>query len=102
MQELAHRQEKPMTLEQVTEEKVLGIIIDNELKFLKHTAMAIKKANRILGLIKKSFVNLVTEGLPPLYKSLVRPHLEYGNIIWGTHYKEEQKSLEKVQKRATK
>ena len=42
------------TLEQVTEEKDLGIIIDNELKFLKHTAMAIKKANRILGLINKS------------------------------------------------
>ena len=76
------------TLEQVTEEKDLGIIIDNELKFHKHTAMAIKKANRILGLIKKSFVNLDTNSLPLLYKSLVRPHLEYGNIIWGPHYKE--------------
>ena len=52
------------TLEQVTEEKDLGIIIDNELKFHKHTAMAIKKANRILGLIKKSFVNLDTKSLP--------------------------------------
>ena len=64
--------------------------------------MAIKKANRILGLIKKSFVNLDTNSLPLLYKSLVRPHLEYGNIIWGPHYKEDQKAIEKVQKRATK
>ena len=90
------------TLEQVTEEKDLGMIIDNELKFHKHAAMAIKKANRILGLSKKSFVNLDTNSLPLLYKSLVRPHLEYGNIIWGPHYKEDQKALEKVQKRATK
>ena len=35
------------TLEQVTEEKDIGIIIDYELKFYKHTAMDIKKANRI-------------------------------------------------------
>ena len=109
MQELVHRQENHCqtykmnryTLEQVTEEKDLGIIINNELKFHKHRAMVIKKANRILDLIKKSFVNLDTKSLPLLYKSLVRPHLEYGNIIWGPHYKEDQKALEKVQKRAT-
>ena len=64
--------------------------------------MAIKKANRILGLIKKSFVNLDTNSLPLLYKSIVRPHLEYGDIIQGPHYKKDQKAIEKVQKRATK
>ena len=70
-------------MEQVTKEKDFGIKTDNELKFHKHTATAIKKANKILSLIKKSFVNLDTKSLP-LYKSLVRPHLEYGNIIWGS------------------
>ena len=30
-------------LEQVTEEKDLGVIIDNELKFHKHTVATIKK-----------------------------------------------------------
>ena len=47
-------------------------------------------------------VNLDTNSLPPLYKPLLRPHLEYGKIIWGPHYKEDQKAIEKVQKRATK
>ena len=37
-----------------------------------------------------------------LYKSSIRPHLEYGNVIWGPHYKEDQKAVEKVQRRATK
>ena len=74
----------------------------DELKFHKHTATAINKANRILGLIKKSFVNFDTNSLPLLYKSLVMPHLEYANIIWDPHYKEDQKALEKVKKRATK
>ena len=90
------------TLESVTEEKDLGVIIDSSLKFHKHTAIARKKANSILGIIKKTFINLDSTTLPLLYKSMVRPHLEYGNVIWGPHFKVDQQDIEKVQKRATK
>ena len=89
-------------LEQVKEEKDLGIVIDDELKFHKQTAAAIKKANGVLGAIKKSFALLDETTLPMLYKTLVRPHLEYGNVIWGPFYKEDIKAIEKVQRRATK
>ena len=37
-----------------------------------------------------------------LYKSLVRPHLEYGNIIWGPFNKADQVLVERVQRRATR
>ena len=37
-----------------------------------------------------------------LYKSLVRPILEYTNIIWGPHYVLDQHKLESVQWHATK
>ena len=87
-------------LEQVKTEKDLGVIVDNELKFHKHTAATIKKANAIL--VKKSFVSLDKYIMPLLYKSLIRPHLEYGNVTWEPHYKEDQKAVEKVKKRATK
>ena len=30
-----------------------------------------------------------------LYKSLIRPIIEYGNIIWGPHYILDQQSIEK-------
>ncbi len=40
--------------------------------------------------------------VPLLYKSIVRPHLEYGNLIWGPHYKLDQQAVERVQRRATK
>ena len=62
-------------LENVTEEKDLGVIVDNKLKFHIHTSAAIKKANSILGLIKRSFAELDESTLPTLYTSMVRPHL---------------------------
>ena len=33
---------------------------------------------------------------------MVRPHLEYGNIVWGPHFKLDQQAIERVQKRETK
>ena len=37
-----------------------------------------------------------------LYKSIVRPHLEYGSNIWSVMYKKEAIQIENVQRRATK
>ena len=42
-------------LEAVRFERDLGVIVDDELKFHMHTATATKKANQILGIIKKSY-----------------------------------------------
>ena len=90
------------SLDQVMEGKDLGVIIDHEIKFHQQTAASVKKANRVLGLIKKSFSHLDETMLPLLYKSLVRPHLEYANVVWGPHFKGDIKLVEKVQRRATK
>ena len=37
-----------------------------------------------------------------IYKALVRPHLEYGQIVWSPRYIRQSKKIENVQKRATK
>ena len=34
--------------------------------------------------------------------SMVRPHLEYGNVTWGPRFKGDMEAIEKVHKRATK
>jgi hypothetical protein len=40
--------------------------------------------------------------LTTLYKSIVRPQLEYGSNIWSVMYKKEAIQIENVQRRATK
>ena len=89
-------------LDTISKEKDLGVHIDNQLKFHDHTATAVSKANQILAVIRSSFENLDDDMLPRLYKTLVRPHLEYGNLIWGPHYRLDQQAVERVQRRATK
>ena len=75
--------------------KDLGITVDCSLKFHSHTAIVTAKANRILAVINKSFEYLNTNMLPQLYKSFVRPILEYGNIVWGPQFILDQQSVEK-------
>ena len=89
-------------LDQTLLEKDLGIHIDSELKFRKQAATAASKGNQLLALIKRSFMCINTITLPLLFKTLVRPHLEYGNLIWGPFNCADQKLIERVQRRATK
>jgi len=55
----------------------VGVIISGDLKWQKQCSKAVKKANRMLGMIKCSFIDRSKETIISLYKSLVRPHLEY-------------------------
>lgn len=89
-------------LQEVNEEKDLGIIFQNDLKFSQHISGKINKANSILGLISRTFCYLDRFTFLKLYTSLVRPHIEYGNTIWYPHLRKDIDSVEKVQKRATK
>ena len=88
-------------LECVSEEKDLGVIITGDLKWEKQCSEAVRKANRMLGTIKCNFIDISKETIILLYKSLVRPHLEYCCQIWSPYYKKDTKLIEGVQRRAT-
>ncbi len=85
-----------------TEEKDLGVLIDDKLDFGKHIKDIVKKANRRLGLIKKGFDCLDKEMFMYLYPVLIRPLLEYCVQIWSPHKRGDIDLLERVQRRATK
>ena len=62
----------------------------------------INKANQKIGLIRRSFMHLDKETFLMLYKSLIRPQLEYANQVWAPRLKKHKTLLENVQRRATK
>ena len=89
-------------LSEVQVEKDLGVHIDRELKFRQHASAAVAKATQILAVIRRSFALINERTLPLLYTTLVRPHLEYGNLVWGPFNRADQKLVERVQRRATR
>jgi ribonuclease P/MRP protein subunit RPP40 len=89
-------------LDEVREERDLGIIISDNLKVGEQCAKAAKKGNQILGLISRTFVSRDKEVIVKLYKSLVRPHLEYCIQAWRPHLVKDIEILERVQRRATR
>ena len=80
----------------------LGVQIDNCLQFTKHAETQINKANRILGLIRRSYVYLDKDSMRYLFTALVRPHLEFANCAWGPYYERDKTQIENVLHRATK
>jgi hypothetical protein len=62
-------------------EKDLSGIISSNLKWDQHINNAVSKANRKMGMIKHSFNYLDVKLSRLLFKSLVRPHLEYAAQI---------------------
>ena len=89
-------------LEHVFEEKDLGVIVDADLSFEDHITAKVKKANQIMGLIRRSFAYLDEKSFVKLYTALVRPHLEYAQSVWSPHLKKFTDLIENVQIRATK
>ena len=89
-------------LEHVFEEKDLGVIFDSELKFEEHISAKVKKANAMVGLIRRTFSFLDCKLFRKLYTTFVRPHLEYAQAVWSPHLKKYINTIENVQSRATK
>ena len=89
-------------LESTETEKDLGVVISSDLKFSKQCIEAEKKAQRILGYIKRQFGFRNKEIVLSLYNSLVRPHLEYAVQFWSPSLRKDISRLERVQARATK
>ena len=58
-------------------ERDLGIIMDENLNFTEQCNNAVRNANVILGMIKRTTRNKSKQIVTKLYKSLVRPKLEY-------------------------
>ena len=91
-----------INLPSVPQEKDIGVLFDSHLNFRQHINDITKKASQMMGIIRRSFIELSPSVFRPLYISLVRSRLEYAQCIWSPYTKGEIARLERVQRNATK
>ena len=91
-----------VVLEAVKVEKDVGVMISDDMKPSVQCNTAAKKANAVLGRMARSFTYRDREVWLRLYKTYVRPHLEYAVQAWSPWSQSDIKSLEEVQQRAVR
>ena len=88
----------------VTEAKILGIVVQANLKWDSHILQVVKKCNRklyMLRSLKRFHIPLID--LVTVYSGYIRPVLEYGTPVFnGALTKKQESQLETIQKRACK
>jgi len=89
-------------LEKCHEEKDLGVMVSDDLKVESQCNQAFSKANRMLGILKQNIVNKSPWIMVNLYKTLIRPHVEYCVSAWSPYYAKDKNTLERIQHRFTK
>ena len=88
-------------IEQVQEIKDIGVTVDSLLSFKQHIYRKIDTANKIIGIIRRSYKYLDTEMFIPLYKCLLRSHFDYAVTVWDPYILKLIDDIESVQRRAT-
>ena len=80
-------------LSSVSSVKDLGITISHDLSWTLHVVEVVNKANKVLGLIKRTIGSVNKEIFSTVYKALVRPILEYASLCMVPLPSEEYCSL---------
>ena len=93
---------KDQKLQKVMEEKDIGVIIDDQLEFESHISEKINKANKMFGLLCRSFNCLDIKSFTCLYKTMVRTHLDYASSVWSPYKIKHIEMIENVQRRCTR
>ena len=79
-------------------QKHLDLALDSKLSFNEHVNQKMNKGNRIIGLMKRLYLILSRNQLFTIYKTFVRSHLDYADIIYNKPFNDSFKQkLEKVQ-----
>jgi hypothetical protein len=86
----------------VSEVRDLGIKITNDFKPSRQCAEATRSGHWALTRLKRTVSSRKPSVLLPLYKTFVRPHLEYAVQAWAPYLKKDILAIERVQRRFTR
>ena len=78
--------------------KYLGMLLDDKFSYEHHLKFVLNKINKTIGLLRKFQQILPRQSLITIYKSFIRPHLDYGDIVYDRAFNESfHKNLESIQ-----
>ncbi len=81
----------------------LGVELSQDMSWKEHTNRVKTKTTRVLNLVRRNFTRGTTVNTRDIiYKSLVRPHMEYCSNVWDPYNKKEIDQLEAVQNKAAR
>ena len=83
-------------------EKYLVVTMNANMKVSEQCRIAVSKGNQVLGMIRRNITYKDKSVIVPLYKAIVRPHLEYCIQAWSPYLRKDIDMLEKIQRRAAK
>ena len=89
-------------LSKTVKEKDLGVTMNANMKVSEQCRIAASKGNQVLGMIRRNISYKDKSLIVPLYKAIVRPHLEYCIQAWSPYLRKDIDMLEQIQRRATK
>lgn len=89
-------------LSKTNSERDLGIVITSDLKSSEQSRRAAARATMVACRIKNTFTYFNRQLVNLLYKSFVRPHLEFAVSAWNPYRRSDIEVLEKVQRRFSK
>ena len=70
-------------------EKDLGVTMNANMKVLEQYRIAASKGNQVLGMIRRNITYKDKSLIVPLYKAIVRPHLEYCIQAWSPYLRKD-------------
>ena len=74
-------------LTKTVKEKYLGESMNANMKISEQCRIAASKGNQVLGMIRRNISYKENTLIVPLYKVIVRPHLEYCIQAWNPHFR---------------
>ena len=82
--------------------KYLGVELQSSLSWNRHIDQTVKKANSMLGFLRRNLRISNEPTKTSAYRSMVRPLLEYCSTVWSPYTKKDIKKIEMVQRRAAR
>ena len=87
-------------LHTITNDKILGVFVDNNLTWSEHVKHVTKKIASNIWLLSKIKAFLSKELRVQFYKSYIQPHIDFCNIVWGSTSEANKLKIYRLQKRA--